>query len=803
MPESRFMNFFKFRSSSFVYLVGVSVVLLAALTVTGGLGLWSVEDEMKKNLERRLRATLSANVKAFKIWANDKKRDAQVLSREPAIREKVLAILEQSRNENLTPELLRQSEETVELRKYLAYACQKYGFNGFFLIDPTGLQVGAMFPGLIGKRHLVGHTDFFYRSMQGDTVISHPFAAATVLTDEKGVAWKHNPMMVASTPIRNAIGEIIGVLAFQMRPEDEFTEMFKVSQTGKTEETIVFDNEGTMLSESLFVEDIRRARLIPNGPKSLSILNLQLRDPGGNLNEGHRPELPRNRQPLTRMAANAVKGGSGVDLDGYNDYRGVPVVGAWTWLKNFDLGVATKMDVTEALGPLKTIKKTFALEFYLLIFAALLGLSLRARQFRIEEERNQAEKRVETGEVRMQAVMDNVNDGILTFDDRGLIETFNSGAEKMFGLKFDEAQGKNVLMLMPESYRTQYDATLQKYRQSGQSNMLGANLEVKGLRKDGSIFPAELTVNEMHLDGNRMFTGIVRDITERKKSEEALIKAYADLQLRSNDLAEANNKLIRSNTELDDFAYVTSHDLKEPLRGIHNYSTFLLEDYSDKIDEEGKNKLQTLIRLTQRLESFINSLLYYSRVGRIDLSFAETDLDAGLHEVLDSLHVTLEEKNIDVRIPRPLPTLVCDQARVTEVFRNLITNAMKYNDKPEKWIEIGTCLKGENSEADTTLSGNGNGSELVFYVRDNGIGIREKHLDSVFRIFKRLHGRDKFGGGTGAGLTIVKKIVERHGGRVWVDSTFGEGTTFYFTLQGEQDGGGYANIDSKAMHFVG
>ncbi len=289
-----------------------------------------------------------------------------------------------------------------------------------------------------------------------------------------------------------------------------------------------------------------------------------------------------------------------------------------------------------------------------------------------------------------------------------------------------------------------------------------------------------------------------------------MIKAYADLQLRSDDLAAANNKLIRSNTELDDFAYVTSHDLKEPLRGIHNYSTFLLEDYSDKIDEEGKNKLQTLIRLTQRLESFINSLLYYSRVGRIDLAFAETDLDVGLHEVLDSLHVTLEEKNIDIRIPRPLPTLLCDQSRVVEVFRNLITNAMKYNDKPKKWIEIGYCLKGENSEVDKALSGNRNGngpgggdSELAFYVRDNGIGIREKHLDSVFRIFKRLHGRDKFGGGTGAGLTIVKKIVERHGGRVWVDSTFGEGTTFYFILQGEQDGGGYANVDSQAMHFVG
>jgi PAS domain S-box-containing protein len=445
------------------------------------------------------------------------------------------------------------------------------------------------------------------------------------LADGEGVVWNHLPIMIASTPIRNEKGKIAGVLAFKMRPGYEFASMFKVSQSGRTEETIAFSSEGTMLSESLFIEDLRRVGLVPNGPKSLSILNVHLRDPGGNLLEGHRPTLSRKQQPLTRMAERAVKKTSGIDLEGYRDYRGVSVVGAWTWLDDYDFGVGTKIDVKEALGPLKTMNKTYILQFYLVISAGLLGLCLRIRQVRIEEERNDAERRVETGEVRMRAIMDNVSDGIITIDGEGNIETFNSGAETMFGYPFAEVQGKDLIMLMPESYRNQHSDSLKRYLESGKARILGINIEVQGQRKDGSVFPIELSVNEMCLNGEgKRFTGIIRDITERKKSEEALRKAYGDLQLRSDDLTEANDKLVRSNQELDDFAYIASHDLKEPLRGIHNYATFLLEDYADKIDEDGKAKLNTLIRLTQRLESFINSLLYFSRVGRIDLAYAET-----------------------------------------------------------------------------------------------------------------------------------------------------------------------------------
>lgn len=258
----------------------------------------------------------------------------------------------------------------------------------------------------------------------------------------------------------------------------------------------------------------------------------------------------------------------------------------------------------------------------------------------------------------------------------------------------------------------------------------------------------------------------------------ALHGAIVGIVLRkAEELARVNRELERSNQELDAFAYIASHDLKEPLRGIHNYSSFLLEDYGNVLDEDGLAKLQTLMRLTQRMEDLIESLLHFSRLGRVELVLEPLDLDDLVkNSVLDLLKARITESGAEIRIPRPLPTVRCDRVQGSELFANLIGNAIKYNDKPHKWVEIGYLDPDEEDES----------PYYTFYVKDNGIGIRERHFDSVFRIFKRLHARDRYGGGTGVGLTIAKKIVERHGGTIWLESTYGKGTTFYFTLIGVQ-----------------
>lgn len=252
---------------------------------------------------------------------------------------------------------------------------------------------------------------------------------------------------------------------------------------------------------------------------------------------------------------------------------------------------------------------------------------------------------------------------------------------------------------------------------------------------------------------------------------------------RAERLADLNVDLARSNEELDAFAYVASHDLKEPLRGIHKYAHQLLED-ATLVGEEHRRKLDGLVRLTLRMDSLLDSLLHFSRVGRVTLQLEDTDLDEVLAESLEMVDARRTDERTEIVVPRPLPHARCDRVRCREIFVNLLSNALKYNDKPRTRIEVGFIRPGESHPRVGCPPASV--GQVIYYVRDNGIGIPAKHHTQVFKMFKRLHGRDEYGGGAGAGLTIVKKLVERHRGQIWIDSIPGRGTTFLFTLPGEE-----------------
>ncbi len=248
---------------------------------------------------------------------------------------------------------------------------------------------------------------------------------------------------------------------------------------------------------------------------------------------------------------------------------------------------------------------------------------------------------------------------------------------------------------------------------------------------------------------------------------------------RAERLAELNEDLTSSNEELDAFAYVASHDLKEPLRGIHRYAHQLLEG-AQALDADNRQRVESLMRLTLRMDSLLDSLLHFSRVGRTNLEFVSVDLNEVLEEALEMIGVRRTEKTCTIELPRPLPTIQCDPVRVREIFSNLISNALKYNRQGCPSVEVGYLAPDEpGARPNAPAEADG---QVIYYVRDDGIGIEPRHFEQIFRMFKRLHGRDEFGGGVGAGLTVVKKVVQRHGGCIWLDSTLGAGSTFYFTL---------------------
>lgn len=248
---------------------------------------------------------------------------------------------------------------------------------------------------------------------------------------------------------------------------------------------------------------------------------------------------------------------------------------------------------------------------------------------------------------------------------------------------------------------------------------------------------------------------------------------------RNEELGRLNATLARSNQELDDFAYVASHDLKEPLRGIYNYATFLLEDAGPQLQETDRQKLESILRLARRMRALIDSLLHFSRVGRAAAP-GPVDLGAVVTESIDDLDARVRATGAVIAVPRPMPTVTGDAAQLGELFTNLMSNAIKYTVPGETpRLEVGYRRPGEEGYPEAA------GGDLAVYVSDEGIGIPAAQRESVFQLFRRLHAPDAYGGGTGAGLTIVRKLIDRVGGSVWVEGREPRGTVMWLRFPGE------------------
>ncbi len=358
---------------------------------------------------------------------------------------------------------------------------------------------------------------------------------------------------------------------------------------------------------------------------------------------------------------------------------------------------------------------------------------------------------VRESEAHTRALLNNLIDGVASVNEQGVIRTFNPAGERIFGYTEREIIGQNISLLFPgpppgQSCHTDY---FKSYPDTGKPKVLGVTREVAGLRKDGTTFPMDLAVVEMHDGAHNMFVGIMRDISERKLIEEQKTRLMNDLE--------------SANEELKSFAYVVSHDLKAPLRAIGALADWLSTDYADKFDEDGKEHMRLLVSRVHRMGNLIDGILQYSRVGRVREALVAVDLSRVVREVIDLLSPLV---NVTISVETPLPTIVTEPTRMQQIFQNLFSNAIKYADKPQCEIRVACSAEDEYWK---------------FSVTDNGPGIESRHFDRIFQLFQTLAPRDRIES-TGVGLTLVKKIVEMYGGRIWLESAIGQGTTIFFTL---------------------
>jgi PAS domain S-box-containing protein len=359
-------------------------------------------------------------------------------------------------------------------------------------------------------------------------------------------------------------------------------------------------------------------------------------------------------------------------------------------------------------------------------------------------------------ETRTRAILETAVDGIITIDQRGIVESFNPAAERLFGYTAAEAVGQNIRMFMPPPYREEHTGYLTRYQRTGEKKIIGIGREVTGQRKDGTTFPMELAVSEVRLEGRQLFTGIVHDITERHHAQE--------------ELARANDELRRSNQELEHFAYVASHDLKAPLRGITQLATWIEEDLTPVLEPDTRRKMALLHGRVRRLEALLDDLLQYSRAGRGAEVVKCVDTRA---LVADIVTLLAPPGGFIITVADTLPVFDTAAEPLWQVFMNLIGNAIKHHDRPDGRIEVAGQDQGECYE---------------FRVTDDGPGIPSAFHTKIFQMFQTLRPRDEVEG-SGMGLAIAKKVVEGQGGTIHVESDASRaGTTMRFTWRKQWQG---------------
>lgn len=371
-------------------------------------------------------------------------------------------------------------------------------------------------------------------------------------------------------------------------------------------------------------------------------------------------------------------------------------------------------------------------------------------------------------EALLRAILSTAVEGIITTDAHGLIESMNPAAEQMFGYLESELQGENVSVLMPTPWREEHDRYLANYLRTGKRKIIGIGRMVRGQRKDGTVFPIDLAVSEVRFGERRFFTGFLRDMTERQEAEE--------------QLAELARDLAQKNKELETIVYVASHDLRSPLVNIQGFSKelahacrrlqqALVEGRSQTLDlhrlasEDIEESLAYIQAGVAKMDSLLSGLLQYSRLGRAALRIEPLSMNSLLAGIERSMEFQIKKAGVLFSVS-PLPDALGDATQINQVFTNLVENALKYLD-PRRRGEI-------------TVAGRIEQGQAIFAVKDNGEGIAQAHQGKVFEIFHRLHPGS--GEGEGLGLTIVQRILERHHGRIWVESTPGSGSTFYVSL---------------------
>jgi PAS domain S-box-containing protein len=354
-------------------------------------------------------------------------------------------------------------------------------------------------------------------------------------------------------------------------------------------------------------------------------------------------------------------------------------------------------------------------------------------------------------EARFRATVESAPTAMVMIDQAGMIVLVNTELERLFGYDRQELLHKKIEVLLPERFRSAHPGLRTQYFGSPDARRMGAGRDLAGLRKNGTEFPIEIGLNPVQTDEGLFVLSAVVDISERTRQAAAL--------------RQSNEALERSNIDLQRFAYIASHDLQTPMRSIASFVDLLRSNYDDKLDAQGKDWIRRTSQSVNHLQTLIQDLLEYSRVDAQARPFERVSIRDVFDRAMSLLDASIRESRAEITSGE-LPDVTGEPSQLVQLMLNLMGNALKYRGSEAPHIHV---------------SAEKRGADWTFAVRDNGIGIAPRHHQRIFEIFKRLHDAKEYPG-SGIGLAVCRRIVSRHGGRIWVESESGKGSVFYFTI---------------------
>ncbi|MDH5358010.1 MAG: PAS domain S-box protein [Gammaproteobacteria bacterium] len=728
----------------------VAVLVSMVVVVAAGTVIGQLSSQTRADLDQQLQATLEGSIFQVKRRLDERKTAVYHWANEPELIQSIEALL--GKDSTIATSVGNEIDERL-------VGILKHGYNDYKLLDKQGRVLASHSGRDIGQTLPMDELDeFIFRAWQGSVEASHPFIVSRAWKNKDGGGSEGLPVMLILAPVVGKNKETISLLAFELDPDDIFIPSFHYNQVGKTGETYGLNRDGMLLTESKYSAQLREIGLLTEDIRH-SDLHLMLIDPGINLvtYPSAITNLSQNR-PLTEMAQAISRGEQGSNLTGYADYRGVPVIGAWRWDEGLQMGIATETDVDEAFALYQKTVINIQIGVTSVLVFILLATILYSRSVRqglyLRHQRD--------------AIINNTAEGLITIDARGLMTIVNPSAAKMFGYDVDEMVGKNVSMLLPREERAAHDVYIRNST-IHEPMVLSKVRELSGCRKDGSLFPIELTVSPMKLGEDKYFVGILRDITDRYQQQQALRDAK--------DLAEQANKA------KSEFLSSMSHELRTPLNSVLGFSQLLSVD---ELTEDQRESVAMISRSGKHLLDLINDVLDLSQIesGKVDLSLRAVNIRQLIAEIEPFLKTQLPQLRLTLTseyFSQSDIWVMADYMKLKQVLLNLLSNAAKYN-RPHGHIII--AISQQKTD------------KVRISVRDTGYGIEEKYKQTLFEPFNRLGKENSDIQGTGIGLTISRELTTLMHGDLGFESTKA-GSVFWVELPIAEQPLGY-NINNES-----